>query len=135
VNDSLPKRVRIPLIAVLSLHWLLAALIGLASLTCTGWAVDSNNRALLAFRLSGYLGMSGGALIAGIKHRYLASACLMVGAGIFYVWLETGWLFLQPASGLPSTFAMLPFLIALVVLLAPYSPAAKASLETRRVAT
>jgi hypothetical protein len=93
--------------------------------------VASNNRGLLAFRLGGYLVCAGGAVLTGIRGRYLVSACLLVATGGFFVWLETGWLFRQPAFSQPSQFALLPFVIALVVLLAPHSPTLRAEMERR----
>jgi hypothetical protein len=122
MDNELPRRARVPLIGMVSVHAALAILIGVASLTCTGWAVDSNPKALLGLRLGGYLFCSVGSVYAVLRQRYLTSALLLVGAGLFYIWLETGWLFIQPAFGPPSKLAMLPLLIALVVLLAPHSP-------------
>jgi hypothetical protein len=120
--NELPRRARLPLIGMVSVHAVLALLIGFASLTCTGWAVDSNPEALLGLRLGGYLFCSVDAVYAVVKQRYLTSALLLVGAGLGYIWLEAGWLFTQPAFGPPSKLAMVPLLIALVVLLAPHSP-------------
>jgi hypothetical protein len=120
--NQLPRRARLPLIGMVSVHAVLALLIGFASLTCTGWAVDSNPKALLGLRLGGYLFCSVEAVYAVVKERYLASALLLVGAGLGYIWLETGWLFIQPAFGPPTKLAMLPLVIALFVLLAPHSP-------------
>lgn len=122
MENGLPRRVHAPLTTAVSLHAVLALLIGFASLTCTGWAVESNNKALLGMRLGGYLFCSGAAIHALVKHRYLTSSSLLVGAGLFYIWLETGWMFRQPAFSQPSKLAMLPLVLALIVLLAPHSP-------------
>jgi hypothetical protein len=122
MENELPRPVQVPLIGIVSLHAALAALIGFGTLTCTGWAVESNNKALLGIRLAGYLVSSGGAVIALVKRHYLASSCLLVAAGLLYMWLETGWMFVQPVFSQPSKFAMLPLGIALLVLLAPHSP-------------
>jgi hypothetical protein len=122
MDNPMPRRVHISLVAMVSLQAVLAALIGIFSLTCSGWGVESNNKALLGLRLLGYLGTSGAALYAIDKRRYVLSSCLLVSTSLFYIWLETGWLFRQPAFGPPSKVAMIPLLIALVALLAPHSP-------------
>jgi hypothetical protein len=101
---------------------LMSSLLGAFSLTCTGWNIDSNSKILLGVRVLGYLGCAWAAVLAVVKHRYLESACFLVATGLFYMWLETGWLFTQPAFGPPSKIAMVPLLVALVVLLAPHSP-------------
>jgi hypothetical protein len=122
MENGVPRRVQIPLVGIVSLQALLAVLIGTFSLTCSGWGVESNNKALLGVRLAGYVACSGGAVYAVVKRRYLVSSCLLVATSLFYIWLETGWLFRQPAFGPPSKVAMLPLVIALIVLLAPHSP-------------
>jgi hypothetical protein len=104
-------------VSVALMEALVASLIGLASLTCTGWGVEQNSVLLLSVRLCGYLGAAWGGVFSTLRRNYLAASLALVVTGGSYVWLESGWLFVQPASSQPSVFALIPFLGALVLTL------------------
>jgi hypothetical protein len=115
MKSGFPQRAHAGLVSVSVMEALVASVIGVGTLSCTGWGVEENSVLLLSARLCGYLGGAWGGVFLTLRRSYLGASIALVVTGSCYLWLETGWLFQQPASSQPSAFALIPFLGALVL--------------------
>lgn len=86
-------------------------LVSLFAFTCTGWGVESNSLVMLAGRQAIAMITPWSAVHFIGRDRYPASAGAMVAAGFSFLWLETGWGFVQPSSGF-SVISSMPFAAA-----------------------
>jgi len=91
-------------------------LVSLVSFTCTGWGFASNSNLLLLVRHAGALATPLASVYYLSRERFLPAAALMALAGPFFIWMETGWGFVQPVSGF-SLISAMPFAAAGVLLL------------------